>query len=147
MLKKYKIIIAGKNWDFFNQKNIEHITIKGELEPKQVRKIFNQSKITISSNCHGLGLHSRILEAAMEKSLIFMNTSAPNIEGNMANKFIPDIHFVEYNEHNLNEKLEFWLSNDSAREIITENMYKLITQKHTWSSRAQEIANLINEMS
>lgn len=141
---KYTLAIAGRNWEkYFKPKN--NIYFFGEINPKDVASIYEQSKITISSNCHGLGLHSRILEAGICKSLIFMNKSDPNIPGNMAHEFIPNFHYIEYTQTDLKNKINKYLNNDNLRTEIINNMYKTIQENHLWSNRAYQLNQIISK--
>ena len=140
---KYKIIVAGKNWENYIDSKKKNIELLGEIDSNKVLDIYRQSKVTISSNCHGLGLHSRVLEAGISKSLVMMNKSDPNISGNMSCEFKPGIHFIEYSKESFSKKLQMILNDNKLREQITNNMFEEIKSKHLWSHRAKQLNSII----
>ena len=43
------------------------------------------------------------------------------------------------------EKLEYYLSNDDARNKIIENAFEIASQKYTWERMAQHLINKIGD--
>jgi hypothetical protein len=114
---------------------------KGVINDKhELLQIYSRSKINLSNNTHGLGLHSRVLECMAIGGFIFMHESPhDNKAGGMLTAFEPDIHFGAYTPDNFPEQARRWLGNEGERRKVGENARKIIQQSHRWQHRAQQI--------
>jgi glycosyltransferase involved in cell wall biosynthesis len=135
--KKKKVIVAGKNWSdafewaSFVQPHVDHPS-----------DIYEKSFITVHNNTHGLGIHSRVLEAMAVGSFVMMHPSPHSrLPGGMDSTFEPDVNYGLYSADNFVEKVEEWLADDERRKkAITENK-KILLSKHLWQHRAEQILN------
>lgn len=130
-----KILIAGKNWQTaFPGHDFIRNHIKNPVE------IFSDSKITLHNNTHGIGIHSRVLEAMASGSFVIMHSSPHSLlPGGMDSSFEPDLHYGRYTEDNLAAKVEYWLAHDSERQNAIQECRKILLSQHLWQHRASQI--------
>jgi len=130
-----KVLIAGSNWkssfpdcDFIQ----EHC--ENPLD------IFRQSAITLHNNTHGIGIHSRVLEAMAAGSFIMMHASpCSHLPGGIDSSFEPELHYGLYSANNLAEKVEYWLAHSSQRQKATKDCHNILRARHLWRHRASQI--------
>jgi spore maturation protein CgeB len=130
-----KVLIAGSNWkssfpdcDFIQ----EHC--ENPLD------IFRQSAITLHNNTHGIGIHSRVLEAMAAGSFIMMHVSpCSHLPGGIDSSFEPELHYGLYSANNLAEKVEYWLAHSSQRQKATKDCHNILRARHLWRHRASQI--------
>ena len=60
--------------------------------------------------------------------------------------FKPGDNFVEINENNWLEKLQYYLEDDSERERIAKNGYEIVSKYHNSYCRAQQIISFLKEV-
>ena len=60
--------------------------------------------------------------------------------------FVPGVHFVSIEDHNFEEKLDYYLNNDQERELIIANGKKLIVKTHSTKQRVQEFLQAMEEI-
>jgi len=139
------IFIAGYNWKLYSKyKKITHDHIDSY---SQLISIYKNSKITLCNNNHGLGMHSRVLEAMACGSFILMNESPlSKLDGGMETNFIKGVHYDEYNKDNLKEKIDYWIKNETKRLMATKKAKDIIKKNHLWENRVDEIINDINKL-
>ena len=139
------IFIAGYNWKLYSKyKKISHDHIESY---SQLISIYKSSKITLCNNNHGLGMHSRVLEAMACGSFILMNESPlSNLDGGMETSFIKGVHYDEYNKDNLKEKIDYWIKNETKRLTATKKAIEIIKNNHLWENRVDEIISDINKL-
>lgn len=112
------------------------------LDANGILDVYLKSKINLSNNTHGLGLHSRVFECMSVGGFIFNHESPnDNISGGMLTEFEPGIHFGQYSKLNFIEEANKWLKNDITRIQVGQNARKLIGEKHLWRHRAKKIIN------
>jgi len=120
---------------------------KGEiLQSTDLLDVYLRSKINLSNNTHGLGLHSRVLECMAVGGFIFNHESLnDHVAGGMLTEFEPNVHFGQYSIFNFDDEAKKWLQDDHRRMQIGENARKLISEKHLWRHRAKKIINDLSE--
>lgn len=143
--KSLNIFIAGYNWKLYPKyKKISHDHIESY---SQLISIYKRSKITLCNNNHGLGLHSRVLEAMACGSFILMNESPlSKLDGGLETCFIKGVHYDEYNKDNLKEKINYWIKNETKRLSATKKAKEIIKKNHLWENRVDEIISDINKL-
>lgn len=130
-----KVLIAGKNWgstfpecEFIQNHNENPLDI------------FRKSAITLHNNTHGIGIHSRVLEAMAAGSFVMMHSSPHSqLAGGIDSSFEPDLHYGLYSENNLAEKVEYWLTHKSRRQNAIKECFSVLRGRHTWRHRARQI--------
>ncbi len=104
--------------------------------------VYKKSKINLSNNTHGLGIHSRVLECMAVGGFIFNHESPnDNTAGGMLTEFEPGVHFGQYSIINFAEESQKWLRDDASRMLVGENAKKIISKNHLWRHRAEKIIN------
>jgi len=133
--KGKKVLIAGKNWPT-NFQGYSFVSPHAD-NPSD---IFQQSFITIHNNTHGLGIHSRVLEAMAAGSFVMMHPS-PNsrLPGGMDSTFAPEVNYGLYSADNFVEKAEKWLEDEDRRKKAIAECKKILLSKHLWKHRAEQI--------
>jgi len=102
--------------------------------------VYQNSKINLSNNTHGLGLHSRTFECMAVAGFLLMHESPyDNTVGGMLSSFEPGVHFGSYTPQNFHDEASRWLKDDILRRQIGENARAVIREKHCWRHRAQQI--------
>lgn len=114
-----------------------NIFINSNIYNNDYKKILCKSKIIFNLSIRS-ELNIRTYEAMNAKSLLFLEDS--NLE---ANKFLKDgFHYISYNKENLERKIDFYLSNDVERNIITDNAYNYV-KKYNINYFERELYSLI----
>jgi hypothetical protein len=119
---------------------------KGVIDDKnELLDVYCRSKINLSNNTHGLGLHSRILECMAVGGFIFMHKS-PHDEkpGGMLTAFEPNVHYGSYTLENFSEEAARGLKDDQARVQVGIRARSVIRERHCWHHRAQQILDDLN---
>lgn len=130
-----KILITGKNW---NSAFPDHEFILPHSETPV--EIFSKSKITLHNNTHGIGIHSRVLEAMAAGSFIMMHASPHSgLPGGIDSSFLPDVHYGLYTKDNLAERVEHWLEQGQKRENAIEGCRGILRDRHLWRHRVSQI--------
>ena len=119
---------------------------KGVIDKQdELLKIYCRSKINLSNNTHGLGLHSRTLECMAVGGFIFMHESPhDNKIGGMLTSFEPGVHYRSYTPENFTEEATRWLKDDSGRMRAGMRAESVIRDRHCWHHRAQQIVDDLN---
>lgn len=60
--------------------------------------------------------------------------------------FVPGVHFVSIDEHNFEEKINYYLNNDQERAEIIANGKKLIAEKHSTKQRVKDFLQTIEDI-
>ncbi len=60
--------------------------------------------------------------------------------------FIPDFHFIPINEHNFKEKAAYYLEDPSKRQIITDQGFRFIHQRHTITQRIEQLVHRLGQL-
>ncbi len=137
-------IYGSENWLGFPE--VEKYYRGNIFDLNSLLNIFIKSKINLSNNTHGLGMHSRVLECMAVGGFIFQHESPnDNISGGMLTEFEPGVHFGQYSKLNFAEESSKWLADDAARMAVAENAKKIISRNHLWTHRALQIVNDLNK--
>lgn len=119
---------------------------KGVIDKQdELLRVYCRSKINLSNNTHGLGLHSRTLECMAVGGFIFMHESPhDNKMGGMLTSFEPGVHYGSYTPENFTEEAARWLKDDSGRMRVGMRAESVIRDRHCWHHRAQQIIDDLN---
>ncbi len=119
---------------------------KGVIDTQEeLLRVYCRSKINLSNNTHGLGLHSRTLECMAVKGFIFMHESPHDDKaGGMLTAFEPGVHYGSYTPENFTGEAKRWLKDERGRFRAGECAEKVIRQQHCWHHRAQQIIDDLN---
>jgi hypothetical protein len=111
-------------------------------DPEALLSIYQNSRINLANNTHGLGLHSRTLECMAVGGFIFMHRS-PHDEkpGGMLTAFEPGIHYGDYTPESLRDEAGRWLRNEKERIQVGVSAAAVIEAGHLWRHRAQQIVD------
>ncbi|MFY0543709.1 glycosyltransferase [Brevibacillus sp. H7] len=60
--------------------------------------------------------------------------------------FIPGVHFVAINEHDFEQKAEYYLRHEEERRNIAEQGYRMVHEKHTTAIRARQLVEMIQDL-
>ncbi len=120
---------------------------KGVIDTQdELLKVYCRSKINLSNNTHGLGLHSRTLECMAVGGFIFMHESPhDNKAGGMLTSFEPGVHYGSYTPENFADEAARWLKDDKGRKLVGKQAQSVIREKHCWHHRAQQIIDDLNK--
>jgi hypothetical protein len=119
---------------------------KGVIETREeLLKVYCRSKINLSNNTHGLGLHSRTLECMAVGGFIFMHESPHDTKaGGMLTSFEPGVHYGSYTPENFVTEADRWLKDDRGRIRAGMRAESLVRERHRWHHRAQQIIDDLN---
>lgn len=135
------IELYGLNWDLYEP---FRPYAKGQISYKDTLKIFPRSKITLQNNNSGVGIHSRTLSAMASGGFILSHISErDHLPGGLKDVFEPGIHYGEFNNDNLEDTVDFWLSNDRKRAKVSKESRARVLADHTWLNRADEFKSAI----
>ena len=109
------------------------INLTSNIYGDEYRQILSQSKIIFNLTIRS-ELNIRVFEAMNARSLLLLEED--NQEAEIY--FKSGIHFVSYNENNLEEKIDFYLNNNFARNKIIDNAYEFVL-KHNQQYFEKEI--------
>tara|TARA_B100000085_G_scaffold283356_1_gene313834 strand:- start:2909 stop:3850 length:942 start_codon:yes stop_codon:yes gene_type:complete len=124
--KKYKT--------FWNSGN----TLKYRINSvEEYAKKINECKIWLATTGPVEDISPRYFEVALSKTLLFCN-DMPKQNGNI---FLDGQTCVTFNNDlsDFEEKLDFYLNNDAARNRIIKNAYDLVSNKYTWKHLAENL--------
>jgi Glycosyl transferases group 1 len=119
---------------------------KGVIDTQEaLLRIYCRSRINLSNNTHGLGLHSRVLECMAVGGFIFMHESPhDNKPGGMLTEFEPGVHYGSYTPDSFHEEATRWLADDSDRLRAGMRAESIIRERHGWHHRARQIIDDLN---
>ena len=119
---------------------------KGVLNTQDgLLNVYCRSKVNLSNNTHGLGLHSRTLECMAVGGFIFMHESPhDNKAGGMLTSFEPGVHYGSYTPENFFDEATRWLKDDSERLKAGMRAESIIRDRHCWHHRAEQIIEDLN---
>ncbi|MDZ4254067.1 MAG: glycosyltransferase [Sulfuritalea sp.] len=114
---------------------------KGVIDTqRELLDVYSRSRINLSNNTHGLGLHSRTLECMATGNFLFMHESPhDNKPGGMLTSFEPEVHFGSYTPESFAEKSARWLRDEKERMQVGIRAQTIIRERHCWHHRAQQI--------
>ncbi len=96
-------------------------------------KLINSAKITGTSNKSSRAF-AKSVEIPGSMSLMACN---PGYELPWMG-FEPDVHYIDVNEHNMREKVDYYLKSDEERMKMTLNGYELVHERHTVKVRVKQ---------
>jgi len=107
--------------------------------------VYTRTRINLSNNTHGLGLHSRTLECMATGNFLFMHESPHDTKaGGMLTAFEPGVHFGSYTPENFVEQSARWLNDDKERVHVGIRAQAAVRERHCWHHRAQQIVDDLN---
>ena len=114
------------------------------LPEEEYSSLLNQSKIWLSTEGPAMEVSPRYYEVILSKTLLMCNI-IPDEYGHI---FIDGKNCVQFKNDlsDFEEKMKYYLSNDEERQKIIENAYDEFIKNHTWSSRAQQLLQHIEEL-
>lgn len=101
--------------------------------------VFCQSKIVFNDAIKN-NLNMRVFEALSTGSCLFTDEASGS---GLTDLFKDKEHLVIYNEENLLELAEFYLTHQKAREQIAQKGHQEVLSKHTYDHRAEEMVTTI----
>lgn len=112
----------------------------GEVRGADYVRILNQSKIAFNYSTRG-DLNARVFESMGCGALATLQDTHP-----AAPRFFRDReHIVYWNEDNLEDTLDYYLSHDAERERIAAAGHAEALAKHTWAHRVDAITELVQQ--
>tara|TARA_Y100001960_G_C14721233_1_gene852497 strand:+ start:179 stop:1597 length:1419 start_codon:yes stop_codon:yes gene_type:complete len=135
--------IYGPGWDGHE---FGHPYFKGVLETEdELLSVYLRSKINLSNNNHGLGLHSRTLECMAVGGFIFLHESPHDDKvGGILSEFEPNEHYGSFTPENFQAEAIRWLGDEKKRKEVGRKASLIIHERHCWHHRAQQIINDLN---
>ncbi len=117
--------------------------LKGVIDTQEgLQEMYCRSKINLSNNTHGLGLHSRTLECMAVGGFLFLHSSPHDDKaGGMFTAFEPGVHYGMYTPDNFIEEAKRWLADDDGRKKAGEKAMQIIRADHCWHHRAEQIVD------
>lgn len=114
---------------------------KGVIDSqKELLNVYGNSKINLSNNTHGLGLHMRILECMAVGGFVLMHKSPHDTKaGGMMSSFEPETHYGVYTPETLQDVACRWLKNNNARQKAGHRAAEVVRENHCWHHRAMQI--------
>lgn len=118
-----------------------HPYLKGVIDTQEgLLDIYSRSKINLSNNTHGLGMHSRTFECMAVGGFLFMHESPHDTKvGGMLTAFEPGVHYGSYTPENFVQEANRWLHDEEARLEVGTKARTIIQERHCWHHRAQQI--------
>lgn len=114
-------------------------------DKRELLEVYCRSRINLSNNTHGLGLHSRVLECMAAGGFIFMHESPHDDKaGGMLTSFAPGVHYGAYTPENFAEEAGRWLKDEGARLEAGRKARAVILERHCWRHRAEQILQDLN---
>lgn len=111
----------------------------------ELLEVYSRSKINLSNNTHGLGLHSRTFECMATGNFLFMHESPHDKKpGGMLTAFEPDVHYGSYTPETFGEESARWLREDKERVQVGIRAQAVIRDRHCWHHRARQIIDDLN---
>lgn len=108
------------------------------LSASEMAEVFSRSKVVINESILA-EVNMRYFEAMPCGAMLLTE----DIGENLGQLFLRGKHLDCYTPYDLEEKLEFYLSNDSKRIAIAEEGKRHCLEVHTWKHRAEEILKII----
>lgn len=105
---------------------------------------INQSKIWVATTGPVLDISPRYFEVMLSKTLLFCN----NMPYEYEDLFQDGVNCVMFENDlsDFDEKLDYYLNNQEASDIIIENAYNMAIEKYTWENMANMLIEEIKEL-
>lgn len=119
---------------------------KGVIDTQhELLDVYSRTRVNLSNNTHGLGLHSRTLECMATGNFLFMHESPHDTKpGGMLTAFEPGVHYGSYTPETFAEQSARWLRDDKARGQVGIRAQAMVRERHCWHHRAQQILDDLN---
>ena len=111
---------------------------------EEYAKKINESKIWLATTGPTEDVSPRYFEVALSKTLLFCNDMPDQYEG----VFEDGVNCVTFKNDltDFNEKLTYYLQNDSERSAIVEKAYDIVINGFTWKHMALNLLKEIEEI-
>ena len=136
---KKKVIFSGNGLEYENWKFLSKFIQKNDFTENFLVNFYQNSKINLNNNNHGLGMHSRVLESMACGGMIMMHKNKYTNETSLENYFEKELDYGEYSTKSFDEDINYFIENFSLRKKIILNAHKKIKEYHTWDARAKQI--------
>lgn len=105
---------------------------------------INECKIWLSTTGPMLDIGPRYFEVLLSKTLLFCNNMPVQYEG----MFVDGDNCVMFENDlsNFEDKLKYYLHNDSEREAIAERGYNMVKDKYTWKHMAIQMLDEVRKV-
>lgn len=105
---------------------------------------INECKIWLSTTGPMLDIGPRYFEVLLSKTLLFCNNMPVQYEG----MFVDGDNCVMFENDlsNFEDKLKYYLHNDSEREAIAERGYNMVKDKYTWKHMAIQMLDEVKKV-
>lgn len=138
-LSNLNVTVYGNElWKKYVNGKVEY---KGNCSVEESVAIMEQSKISLHNHPIrlGLGIHERILNAsAIETFTLSGDTPSLKVEFGDALGYYNNTTFED-----IEEKANYYLTNEDERQEIAMKAHKTTAQNHTWKNRAQSIIDTV----
>ena len=130
--------LYGAFWDRHPRFRPYH---RGELgDQAGLNSVFRKTRINLSNNTHGFGLHSRILECMAVGGFILTHASpADSRPGGLKTSFEPGTHYGEFTPDTIEEEARRWLRDSMQRIAAGQHAAQVVRERHFWRHRAAQI--------
>lgn len=141
-LKDFKVKVWGPEiWTKYIEDGVQYMGASNLFET-----IDNTQKSKIALHLQPLqvfkGLHERALNASLAGAMI-VTDEAPFLMSGFGDNFV---YYNNVSFENIEEKVEYYLKNDDARNEKIEKSNKIILENHTWDNRAKMIIDLMTSL-
>lgn len=137
--------VFGDGWEDFNTENRECLRVHAAVEYEQSLMVVGDSKISLNvMPWFKDGSHDRIFSAMMCGTLCLTDSSQYLLEQFRDGEDIC-FYFLEA-LNDLPKKVKKILQNEKESAMIAENGRKLAFQRHTWSIRAMEVIEYVEQI-
>jgi len=102
---------------------------------REITKKYAESRIVFNS-AHSTDINMRVFEAMCSGSFLLTDKQEWH------DLFVPGVHFDDYTDKDMIDKVIFYLYDEEKRERIAEAGKKLVLEKHTYEHRAKEILKI-----
>ena len=137
------LAIYGQNWDLYPEFQPYH---KGLISQNKANLVFQNSKINLHNNNHGIGLHSRSLNCMAAGGFLLTHTSDRDfLDGGMKSVFEPGIHYGTFSLESYEDDIHYWLENGEKRQQIIKNVQKYVMNELTWLKLAKYFISKMKE--
>lgn len=130
--------LYGPGWDA--HKNFRKYWMGNISSENELFEVYRKTRINLTNNTHGIGIHSRVLECMAVGGFIMSHRSTNDCkEGGILTSFQPGEHFAYYSHNSFEEDTAYWLRERNLRNLIGARAAALVRERHLWRNRAQQI--------
>jgi len=132
---------------FLRKRYLDRFVWIGQRGPHSCRdeelvKTYQRAKIVIGDCVESDNYWSNRIYETLGRSAFLLHPDVPGLE----TQFVNEKHLVLFERGNydeLEEKIEYYLANDSIREEIAHNGYLEVAQNHTLLDRARQVLEIL----